>query len=294
MKNILKRKNKKKPTELEEEKKFLGIIPKKYKLLTISIFFAAFLVFLSITIVPYEFYGLFIGTAVMVGFIPYSISTYLNKKKILQIEDNLPAFLRDLAESRKTGMTLPQAIYKSSKVDYGALTPEVRKMSNQVSWGIPFDKVLQDFANRIGSKFTERSVEIIIEAEKSGGALADTLDSVARDAHLIKESEKERKSKLSQQAMIMYAIYFLFIAIVVSLQRLMIPMISSRGFAVSTMDPAAVIAFYKNLFFSMIIIQAVFNGMLAGQIAEGSPVIGLKHSAIFLTVGVIVSWLMIF
>ena len=59
-------------------------------------------------------------------------------------------------------------------------------------------------------------------------------------------------------------------------------------------DPAEMLNFYRNLFFSMIVIQAVFNGMLAGQIAEGSPVVGLKHSVILLTVGVVMSWFFIF
>lgn len=283
------------PTEkkTKEPKEFLGL-PKKQQLLLFSVALAAILILLAILLAPPRLYGAFIGLGFMIAFIPYSLYSYFEQSAIKDMEDNLPEFLRDIAESRKTGMTLPEAVYKSMRVDYGKLTPEVKKMAYQISWGVPFDEVLQRFAKRAKSRFIERSIAIIIQAQVSGGALTDTLDSVARDATLIKEAEKERKSKLNQQALIMYAIYILFVIIVISLQKLMIPLITSKGFTLATQNPEEIISFYRNLFFSMIVIQAVFNGMLAGQISEGSPVIGLKHSAIFLVFGVVASWLFIF
>jgi flagellar protein FlaJ len=191
-------------------------------------------------------------------------------------------------------MTLPQALYKSAQVDYGKLSVELKKMANQISWGVPFHDVLARFSKRSKSGFIQRSIAIIIEAQQSGGALVETLDAVARDARMLKEAEAERKSKLNQQAVIIYAIFFLFMIIVVALQKLMMPLIYSKGFALATEDPDLIISYYQNLFFSMILIQGLFNGMIAGQIGEGSPILGLKHSAIFVIVGVMVSWLFIF
>jgi flagellar protein FlaJ len=278
---------------LEEEKLLFGL-EKKYQLLLFSCILAVFLVLFALYISPPSLYGLFVGIGVMVAFIPYSITNYLEGARIKNLEENLPAFLRDIAEARKTGMTLPEAVYKSVKVDYGDLSQEVQKMSHQISWGIPFNEVLERFARRTKSRFIERSIAVILQAQISGGALTETLDAVARDASLIKEAERERKSKLSQQSMIMYAIYVLFVIIVVSLQKLMIPLVTAKGFAVTSSNPEAMLFFYRNLFFTMIVIQAVFNGMIAGQISEGSPVVGLKHSAILLVVGVVISWFFLF
>jgi flagellar protein FlaJ len=278
---------------LKKEKLFLGM-PKKYQILLFSGMGAIIAVFIGFAIGRPEFFGFFLGIGVMVGFIPYSIASYSEKKGVKDMEDNLPAFLRDIAEAKKTGMTLPQALYKSAEVDYGALTSEVKKMANQISWGVPFNEVLSRFSDRCKSEFMKRSIAIIIEAQISGGAITETLDAVARDARLIKESEKERKTRLNQQAMIMYAIFFLFLAIVVALQRLMIPLVSSRGFSLAAENPEEILSFYRMIFFSMIVIQGVFSGLLAGQIGEGSVTVGLKHSAIFLVMGVVVSWIMIF
>ena len=279
----------------KKEETLLGLgLERKNEILLVSGICAAIFAILALFIVPPSLFGIFVGIAVMVAFIPYSAVTYRANQRLLHIEDSLPAFLRDIAEAKKTGMTLPQAVYKSSRVDYGALTPEVKRMANQISWGVPFAEVLGRFSRRAKSNFIRRSIAIIVEAERSGGAIAETLDAVARDARLIKESEKERVTRLSQQAMIMYAIFFLFLAIVIALQKLMIPLVTAGGFSVATQDPESVLSFYRVIFFSMIVIQGIFSGLLAGQISEGSIVVGLKHSAIFLTVGVFVSWIFIF
>jgi len=269
-------------------------LEKRYAVLLFSGIGSATVFLLMTLFAPEDMFGFSVGLALVTAFVPYSFYSYMNKKVILDMEKNLPAFLRDIAESRKTGMTLPQALYKSAQIDYGKLSKELQKMANQISWGVPFQDVLQRFSKRSKSPFIQRSIAIIVEAQKSGGALIETLDSVARDARMLKDAEDERKSKLNQQAIIIYAIFFLFMAIVVALQKLMMPLIYSKGFALATEDPDVIISYYQNLFFSMILIQGLFNGMIAGQIGEGSPILGLKHSALFVIAGVFVSWLFIF
>jgi flagellar protein FlaJ len=287
----MKTKKEKKPKKKKEN--LFGLKP-KYQALLFSIPVAVILALAGFVLGSSKLYGVFIGFAVIIAFTPYSLVVYLEKKKVIDMENNFPSFLRDMAESKKTGMTLPQAVYKAAKVDYGKLSKEVAKMSNQISWGVPFHEVLERFSKRSNSRFIQRAVAIIIEAQVTGGAIVETLDAVANDARLIKETEKERKSKLNQQAMIMYAIFFLFVAIVVALQRLLIPLVRAEGFSLAAETPEAILGYYQNLFFSMIVIQAIFSGILAGQIAEGSAVIGLKHSAIFLFSGVTLSWIFLF
>ena len=280
-------------SRLKKEDLIFGL-EKMYFVILLSGIIAAVFIMGMLFFGPPDLMGFSIGVALAIAFVPYFLFSYVEKKAILDMEKNFPSFLRDIAESRKTGMTLPQALHKSAKVDYGKLTKELEKMANQISWGVPFEDVLKRFSKRSRSPFIQRAIAIIIEAQKSGGALMETLDAVARDARMLKDAEEERKSKLNQQAVIIYAIFFLFMIIVVALQKLMMPLIYSKGFALATEDPNLIVSYYQNLFFSMILIQAVFNGMIAGQISEGSPILGLKHSALFIITGVIVSWLFIF
>jgi hypothetical protein len=40
--------------------------------------------------------------------------------------------------------------------------------------------------------------------------------------------------------------------------------------------------YYLSLFFSVLLVQAIFMGLIAGQLGEGSVVAGIKHSLIML------------
>ena len=51
--------------------------------------------------------------------------------------------------------------------EYGALNPEIKKMSDQLSWGIAFEDVLKMFADRVGTPLVKRAVSLVSEANKA-------------------------------------------------------------------------------------------------------------------------------
>ena len=232
----------------------------------------------------------FLPLTTVVGFAPYFIHRYMRFSKIKMMERAFPDFLRMLSESQKSGINLPQATVNASRMDYGTLSPEIKKMSSQISWGIPFPKVLKMFSERVSdSDFLRRSTAIILESFRSGGDVAEVMSSVADSSRMIKELEADRTSKFNQQLVIMYAIYFIFIVIIIALNRILLPMFSLSGgsniggvgITMGNLDPVV----YRTLFFHMIIMQAIFSGLLAGQVGEGSVIAGLKHMMIMVTVG---------
>ncbi len=263
----------------------------------------------------------FVLIAVLIGVLPYILMSYFEYQRIKSIEDQFPLFLRDIAESQKAGMSLPQALRNAAKVDYGKLTPEIKKMSDQLSWGIPLQEVLERFSKRMkDSKIIRRSVRILIEAYNSGGNITETMESTANDVTIIKEAEKERKSMMSQHVTMLYLIYFIFIVIVLVLSKTLFPILEmssgapAGGTQVGTFqDPMAaceqtggvycifhpvfsaicmmfsfgtgVNCFYKALFFSVVIIQGIFSGLVCGQISDNSARAGIKHSLIMTSAG---------
>jgi flagellar protein FlaJ len=262
--------------------------------------------------------GNFVILSALVGILPYILISYFEHQKIKAIEDTFPIFLQDLAESQKSGMTLQDALKNASKMDYGKLTPEIVKMSNQLSWGISLQEVLERFSERLKkSELIKKCVRIIIEAYNSGGNIAETMEAIANDVSLIKEAEKNRKSLMVQHVMMMYVIYFVFIGIVIGLSKTMIPMIElgkeapvgTLGFqdpckaCLSGKHPFCIACYvfslisdvfslgggaegyYRALFFSMILIQGIFTGIVCGQIGENSAMAGVKHSLIMTSVG---------
>jgi len=255
--------------------------------------------------------GNLILLAAIMGSVPYAFFSYFEFKKIKTMEDQLPLFLLDLSEAQKIGMTLPDALRQVGKTDYGKLSEEINKIDYQLSWGIPTQEVMSNFAKRMEkSKLIGRVVRIINEAYSSGGDIARTMEATASDITAIKEAEKERKSVTYEHMLIMYAIYFIFIGIVISLSQTLIPLMNINTGAgmtgiLSFGDPCAACSgldinclncyifsvfcqmfsinkscYYYALFIIMAIIQGIFSGLVAGQIGEGSVTAGLKHSSI--------------
>ena len=88
-----------------------------------------------------------LGFSIML--VPYFSIRYDNYLSKKEMETRFIDFLRDIIESVKAGMTLPQAIKACSKNDYGRLNDHVRKMGNQINWGIPFSQVFIAFSKNI-------------------------------------------------------------------------------------------------------------------------------------------------
>lgn len=261
---------------------------------------------------------------IIIGVAPFAMLSYFEYAKIRAIEDQLPIFLLDLAESQKVGLTLHESLKQASKTDYGKLSPEINKVYNQLSWGVRVQDVFENFAKRMKkSKLTARVVSIINETYVSGGDIGRTMEATASDITAIKEAEKERRAITSEHTFIMYAIYFIFIGIVVGLSQTLIPMLNIGSEAGATAgelggifsfeDPctacidktdiycancaifsvlckmldikAGGTCYYNALFILMAVVQGIFSGLVAGQIGEGSVFAGVKHSIIMTAAG---------
>lgn len=267
-------------------------------------------------------FNLFIlGT--LVAAIPFALFSYLEFSKIRAIEDQMPLFLQDLAESQKVGLTLNESLKQAAKVDYGRLSPDIKKIYHQLSWGVPVGEVFERFAKRTEkSKLVPRIIRIINESYLSGGNIGKTMEATASDITAIKEAEKQRRSVTSQHVYVMYAIYFIFIGIVVALSQTLIPMLEMNvdtggmaGGIMSFRDPCidcmsqddpgtycigcfvfhgacnllglgiGGACYYNGLFIVMIAIQGIFSGLVAGQLGEDSMIAGTKHSIIMTIIG---------
>ncbi|MBI2546963.1 MAG: type II secretion system F family protein [Candidatus Aenigmarchaeota archaeon] len=259
-----------------------------------------------------------IGNAIIIStFVIATPILYFRYKKfreMKEMEENFPNFLRDLIESLRAGLPLHKAIANANKINYGTLSKEVSKMSNQISWGMPIDKVLKQFAERIKpSKRMTSGVQVILQSYLSGGNVVSTMDSVADSQLTLLETEKERSSSLSQYIIVMYAVAFIFLAIVVAINKLMVPIFnlaqqnvefglvnpcstcfgfdcsvctlySTTSNAIFGINPSSIGAYYTAVFFFMSIMQSIFSGLVAGEISEGSLISGARHSLILASI----------
>lgn len=312
-------------------------LEQRQKLLILSVSISVFLILLG-SIAGRGVMGNLIILSAFIIIGPQLILSYVEYREIKEMEERFPTFLRNLIEALRSGMSFHEAITFASRSDYGRLTPHVRKMANQLSWGISVEKVLERFGKKVKrSKRLRNTVRIIIETFKSGGEMVESLESLAESLTILRDIEKERKSLFSQHVVLMYFICFIFIGIVIGIERLMLPIFKSPGLqetttemgAVGFINPCEVVytcwendvgetecfcegsiacvpcsiyyftcsllgikkgsmgCYYTSLFFAMSVIQAIFSGLVAGQIGEGSLRAGIKHSLIMssITIG---------
>lgn len=280
------------------------------KTLIASFLVSAFLISLGIITANTGVIGNAIILSVFIIFVPFILFRYERRKRLKEYEEKFPALLRDIVESIRSGMPFHQAIVISSKLDYGRLSREVKKMANQISWGMPVDKVIDQFTERVKeSKRLFMALKTLKESYLTGGDVEATLESVAENLSILDDAEKERSSLLSQYVILMYAISFIFLGILVSINRLMVPIFEistapggeALGLANPCMtnpspicsvyalpsvyifafkDPSSIGAYYTSIFFFMSVIVAAACGLVAGQISENSLVAGVKHSVI--------------
>ncbi|MBU5678322.1 MAG: type II secretion system F family protein [Candidatus Aenigmatarchaeota archaeon] len=245
-----------------------------------SIIFAFIIFYINVTYFShiYQVFGMlnFIAIFLALG-IPFYIK-YSTTRKIREIEEMFPNFLRDVTANIGTGMTLPQAIRATKDNDYKSLSKYVKEISAKLDWGIDFEKVLNDFAEKSNSSIIKRSVKTIIETHRSGGKVSSVLDAISESQQMIERIRKERQASVYSQILNGYIIYFVFIGVMIALSRFLIP---ALGGAEATGEFGKI---FKEMFRNLLIIQGIFSGLAIGKMAEGSVFAGFKHSLVLVTV----------
>ncbi len=275
---------KRKKTLILSIKEKIREIPRFWKNVILIIVIGILLGLVSISLI-----GVYMGITIMFFAIsvPLAVYTYQERKRIDDIERHLSDFLRDLAEYNVSGLPLAQAIMQASKSDYGALTPEIKKLAAEISWGVPFEEALDRLQKRINSPFVKKAVTIITTAEAQGGEVNAILQTLAEDLRKLKEIEEERKGKLSVYTATIYVIFLLLLAIMIMLTATLapaIPKIQVAGQFFGGMGGGLTEKDFRTLLFHVSLIEAFFAGLISGQMGEGSVAAGLKHAVVLVAV----------
>src|SRR2546425_5020335 len=170
---------------------------------------------------------LVLGIAAFCG--PYGFYFSRKQRNIKQIERRLPEFLRDVAEAGRFGMTLAEAIVVASSGRYGKLTPEIKKMAAQISWGVPATEALRLLSDRVKTPMVGRIVSIIVKSSDAGGDVADVLAMVSHDAKETQLTEDERKIVMSTYIAVIYISFFVFLVTIWILNVTFLPKIQESS-----------------------------------------------------------------
>jgi len=227
---------------------------------------------------------------------PFGFYEYALYRKINLMEERFPEFLRDLAESRKAGMTMARAVEMAAKGDYGYLTPEIKKMAVQISWGLPFSEALKRFGERIKTPLVQRTTTMVVKASEAGGKIADVIEAAAKNVREIKILQAERRTEMKMYLMIIYISFFVFLAVIIALASMFLPKLYEAASGAGQLiggGSGLTLESYKFIYIATALSQAIGSGIVAGSLAEGKAIAGLRHGTIMILITYIVFKLML-
>jgi len=214
------------------------------------------------------------------------------------IDKNLPLFLLALSSAVQSGANLIRAIETTADRNMGPLTPELKNLRANISWGMPIEDAFENFAKRTGTKMSRRVSTLLEMALKIGGDIRANLEMIQQHVTDLQNLEKDRKASLAPYTYTIYISFAVFLGISVILssqffseflvvQKMLIdsPGITEGGMFSSIIDMD--IEALNSILFNMSIIEAIFGGLAAGKIGSGNYVSGIKHIIIMIVMAVV-------
>ena len=224
-----------------------------------------------------------IAMALFVATAPAAVVHARLSAKKISTEAGINSFLRDLTEVRKTGLSPEKCIESLSRRDYGEFSKELRKISSEISWGVPVRKVIMDFLKRTRSWMTQIIMFLLVETIDVGGGTIAMIESLARFSNLTQEVDKEKKMAVRPYILMPYFAAILLVATT----TMMI------GFTSGTLGVAEAGQTPKDLspmitiFTTSCIFHSYLIGLVGGKISEESIAGGFKHASLLVIIAVI-------
>jgi len=273
---------------------FMGSIPLGLALLTVTVipFFMAVPPALQFA-VPFvasaqAVLGLAPGTEPAIGLavtlsltvVPAMTMDYLNVRSEASILSGVTSFLRDLVETRKTGLSPERCIKSLADRSYGDFSKHLRLINLRLSWGEPLSKIYEDFARKVKSWLSLINIYLLVDAIEVGGGKEESLETLAEFAESTRALEHERRKLLRPLLFVPYIGAILLTATVILLLQFFTGTPGTTSATFSMME-------LNRILLTPLILHSFMIGLVAGKVSSGRVSSGFKHG-IFLMIAAIV------
>ena len=228
----------------------------------------------------------------------YALVYELNARKRRAIERAVPDFLDRFASVNDAGMSVVRSLQRVSESDLDELTAELQRTWRDIQWGADVETALYRLEERVNSPMVSRAVALITNAVHASGDVAPVLTIAADEARATRRLRRERRQVMLTYLIVIHISFLVFLGIVVALTVAFVPAVegaqfdpdlpeATAGATVGFVDTITQVdvGAYEELLFHATMIQALFSGLIAGQLGEGTIQSGAKHAVVLLLVG---------
>ncbi len=240
--------------------------------------------------------GFITGLILQVLILYYRIE---NRRK--KVEEVLPDFLLLVAGNIRAGMTSFSAFKSSTRPEFGALSDEIRAVTTRALGTESFGNVLSGISNRIKSKSLSETVRFFLQAVRSGGRIAQILESSSADLRRTQDLKKELESSVKTYvifvAFVMVVATPLLMAVSVEFVTLITRIQGQSSFLTAGSSSSTVgflggklsitPVFLESVAYILLLGNAILAGIFMGVIGEGKPFLGLRYTPIMFIVSMI-------
>jgi len=249
----------------------------------------------------------------LINIVPYTLFFESNSRKRKKIESQFPDALNTLSDSNEMGMTLVEALESSAKNMSGIMGDEFRDMAKYISLKNDVKGALIRFANRMETFSVTRTVKMLVDSLESSGDVTDVLDVAARDVKQQYLLQKQRRQELSMYTVIVLVSFVIYLIIIIVLDSLFLSVLEGEEFsadpgvdAETATNPTAAqggdlpedtevsVQFediptdrFRMAFYHSTLVQALGNGLLAGQLGNEDYRKGFKFSIIMMLISTV-------
>jgi tight adherence protein C len=123
------------------------------------------------------------------------------------IDRNLPYSLDLMVACLEGGLSLDAALAKVVEQTEGPLASEIRRTLQEMSLGRPTADAIRDLGDRTGAPGLKRLTEDIVQADRMGISIAESLRSLARDARVMRRQAAEELARKAPIKMVPVLIF---------------------------------------------------------------------------------------
>jgi len=228
--------------------------------------------------------GVSLSLAMIIGLLPSWIVTEYYMAEYRGIEFGIARFLRDLVETRKTGLSPEKCIINLSEREYGRFSKHLKLIAKKLGWGRPLRSIYDDFAKKVKSWLARITMFLLVESIEVGGGTPETLESLANFAEMIELVEKEKKRMLKPLIIIPYVGAIVTTLVVIVLIVFLNHIMHIAGMSV------AVISLTRT-FLPPIVLNSYIMGLTAGKIATERVYGGFFHSILLVLTTLLTIWM---
>jgi flagellar protein FlaJ len=199
-----------------------------------------------------------------------------------KILDGINNFLRDLVETRKSGLAPERCIHALASRDYGAFSKHLETISMKLHWGYPLSKIYVEFSQKIKNWLALVNIYLLIDTIEVGGGTEQSLETLANFAESTKHLEDEKSAVLMPLTIVPYIGAALFTGTTILFLSFFTNM-STLGVSI------AKVALYRTLL-TPLALHTWILGLVTGKIVSGRISAGFKHSILLTIVSILAIW----